>query len=117
MTYYFINPRTNKRISDFQSVMTVKGCDFDIPAFVIKDINEDGKDDFIFLELYNDKCNGDYWINSNFNQIKPNTTKNDLGYYLKLKNDMRINRKIEKADTAILQNKLEVAVAEIFKNE
>lgn len=117
LTYYFISPKTNKRISEFQSVMTVKGCDYDIPAFVIKDITNDGKDDFIFLELYNEQCNGDYWIKSNFHQINPTTTKNELDFYTKLRNDMKINRKIEKAEKDLLQKRLEVAVLEIFKSE
>jgi len=99
LTYFFINPKTNQMISQFQSVLTVKGCDISIPAYVIKDINGDKKDDFIFLELYDDKCKGDYWISSNFHQIKPLTTKNELDNYLKLRNDMRINRKVKTTET------------------
>lgn len=115
-TYFFISPKTNKRISEFQSVSTVKGCNLTIPAFVIKDINGDKKDDFIYLELYNDKCSGDFWISSNFHQIKPETTKNDLDYYLKLRNDTRINRKIKMTEVGLLQKKLEEVVTELFKN-
>ncbi len=116
LTYFFINPKTNRRISEFQSLSTVKGCDQTIPAFLIKDLNGDKKDDFIFLELYNDKCSGDYWIASNFHQIKPETTKNDLDYYLKLRNDTRINRKIKMTEAGLLQKKLEEVVTELFKN-
>lgn len=102
-TYFFISPETNQKISEFWSVSTVKGCDLTIPAFVIKDITGDKKDDFIFLELYNDKCSGNYWILSNFHQIKPKTTKNELDFYLKLRNDMRINRKIKLTEAGLLQ--------------
>ena len=116
LTYFFINPKTNQKISEFQSVSTVKGCDLTILAFVIKDINDDKNDDFIFLELYNDKCSGDYWIASNFHQIKPKATKNDLDYYLKLRNDTRINRKIKMTEVGLLQKKLEEVVTELFKN-
>jgi hypothetical protein len=116
LTYFFISPETNQMVSKFKSVLTVKGCDLTIPAFVIKDINGDKKDDFIFLELYNDKCKGDYWIGSNFHQIKPATTKNELDYYLKLRNDMRINRKVTTAETGQLQKKLEEVVAELFNH-
>ncbi len=115
-TYFFISPETNQKISEFQSVSTVKGCDLTIPAFVIKDINGDKKDDFIFLELYNDQCSGDFWISSNFYQIKPQTTKNDVDYYLKLRNDTRINRKIKITEIGLLQKKLEEVVTELFKN-
>ncbi|MGC5746319.1 hypothetical protein [Chryseobacterium sp. NFX27] len=116
LTYFFINPKTNQIISKFKSVLTVKGCDLTIPAFVIKDIDGDKKDDFIFLELYNDRCKGDYRISSNFHQIKPETTKNELDYYLKLRNDIRINRKVTTAETGQLQKKLEEVVAELFNH-
>lgn len=56
LTFFFISPKTNQMISKFKSVLTVKGCDLTIPAFVIKDIDGDKKDDFIFLQLYDDKC-------------------------------------------------------------
>ena len=115
LTYFFISPKTNQAISKFKSVSTVKGCDLTIPAFVVKDINGDKKDDFIFLELYNDKCKGDYWIKSNFHQIKPETTRGELDYYLKLRNDMSINRKVKTAEISTLQKKLEAVVAELFK--
>jgi len=114
LTYFFISPKTNQLISQFQSVLTVKGCDISIPAYVIKDINGDKKDDFIFLELYDDKCKGDYWISSNFHQIKPVTTKNELDDYLKLRNDMRINRKVKTTETGSLQKQLEEVVADLF---
>lgn len=114
LTYFFISPETNQMVSKFKSVVTVKGCDLSIPAFVIKDINGDQKDDFIFLELYNDQCKGDYWISSNFHQIKPKTTKNELDYYLKLRNDTRINRKVKVTEADQLQKKLEEVVAELF---
>jgi len=114
LTYFFISPKTNQLISQFQSVLTVKGCDISIPAYVIKDINGDKKDDFIFLELYDDKCKGDYWISSNFHQIKPVTTKNELDNYLKLRNDMRINRKVKTTETGSLQKQLEEVVANLF---
>ena len=117
LTYFFISPKTNQKISEFQSIFTVKGCDLTIPAFLIKDINGDKNDDFIFLELYNDKCSGDYWIASNFHQIKPKTTKNDLDYYLKLRNDTRINRKIKMTEVGLLQKKLEEVVTELFRNQ
>ena len=116
LTYYFINPKTNKRISKFQSVMSVRGCEFDIPAFVIKDINNDGKDDFVFLELYNDKCSDDYRLKSNFHQIDPKTVQDELGFYLKLRDDTRINGNIKKSEIPFLQKNFEIAVEEIFKN-
>lgn len=115
LTYFFISPKTNQAISKFKSVSTVKGCDLTIPAFVVKDINGDKKDDFIFLELYNDKCKGDYWVKSNFHQIKPETTRGELDYYLKLRNDMSINRKVKTTETGMLQKKLEAVVTELFK--
>ena len=115
LTYFFISPKTNQAISKFKSVSTVKGCDLTIPAFVVKDINGDKKDDFIYLELYNDKCNGNYWVKSNFHQIKPETTRGELDYYLKLRNDMRINRKVKTAEISTLQKKLEAVVTELFK--
>jgi hypothetical protein len=114
LTYFFISPKTNQMVSKFKSVLTVKGCDLTIPAYVIKDIDGDKKDDFIFLELYDDQCKGDYWISSNFHQIKPQTAKNELDYYLKLRNDMRINRKVTTAEIGQLQKKLEEVVAELF---
>lgn len=114
LTYFFISPKTNHIVSKFKSVLTVKGCDLTIPAFVIKDIDGDKKDDFIFLELYDDKCKGDYWISSNFHQIKSETTNNELDYYLKLRNDKRTNRKVTTAETDQLQKKLEEVVAELF---
>lgn len=114
LTYFFISPKTNQMISQFQSVLTVKGCNLSIPAFVIKDINGDKKDDFIFLELYDDKCKGDYWISSNFHQIKPVTTKNELDDYLKLRNDIRINRKVKMTETESLQKQLEAVVTDLF---
>ena len=116
LTYFFISPKTNQTISKFKSVSTVKGCDLTIPAFVVKDINGDKKDDFIFLELYNDKCKGNYWIKSNFHQIKPKTTRGELDYYLKLRNDMRINRKVKTAEISTLQKKLEAVVIELFNH-
>lgn len=116
LTYFFISPKTNQTISEFKSVSTVKGCDLNIPAFVVKDINGDKKDDFIFLELYNDKCQGDYWISSNFHQIKPETTRGELDYYLKLRNDTRINRKVKTTETGMLQKKLEAVVTELFNH-
>jgi hypothetical protein len=114
LTYFFISPKTNQTVSNFKSVSTVNGCDLNIPAFVVKDINGDKKDDFIFLELYNDKCKGDYWIKSNFHQIKPETTRGELDYYLKLRNDMRINRKVKTNEIGMLQKKLEAVVIELF---
>ncbi|MDW9379479.1 hypothetical protein [Chryseobacterium sp. JV558] len=114
LTYFFISPQTNQMISQFQSVLTVKGCNLSISAFVIKDINGDKKDDFIFLELYDDKCKGDYWISSNFHQIKPVTTKNELDDYLKLRNDIRINRKVKTTETESLQKQLEAVVTDLF---
>lgn len=116
LTYYFIDPTTNKRISEFQSVMSVRGCEFDIPAFVIKDINNDGKDDFIFLELYNDKCSDDYRLKSNFHQISPKTVQDELGFYLELRGDTRINGNIKKSEIPFLQKSFETAVDGIFKN-
>lgn len=116
LTYFFISPKTNQTISKFKSVSTVKGCDLTIPAFVVKDINGDKKDDFIFLELYNDKCKGDYWIASNFHQIKPETTRGELDYYLKLRNDMSINRKVKTAEISTLQKKLETVVTKLFNH-
>jgi len=114
LTLFFISPKTNQMVSKFKSVFTVKGCDLTIPAFVIKDIDGDKKDDFIFLQLYDDKCKGDYWVSSNFHQIKPETTKNELDYYLKLRNDTRINRKVTTAEIGQLQKKLEEVVDELF---
>jgi hypothetical protein len=114
ITYFFISPKTNHTISKPKSVSTVKGCDLNIPAFVVKDINGDKKDDFVFLELYNDKCQGDYWISSNFHQIKPETTRGELNYYLTLRNDTRINRKVNPAEIGMLQEKLEAVVTELF---
>ena len=114
LTFFFISPKTNQMVSKFKSFLTVKGCDLTIPAFVIKDIDGDKKDDFIFLQLYDDKCKGDYWVSSNFHQIKPETTKNELDYYLKLRNDTRINRKVTTAEIGQLQKKLEEVVDELF---
>ncbi|MCJ8155720.1 hypothetical protein MKJ01_18350 [Chryseobacterium sp. SSA4.19] len=51
LTYFFISPKTNQLASKFRSVLTIEGCDYSIPAFVIKDIDGDQKDDLIFLEL------------------------------------------------------------------
>lgn len=38
-------------------------------------------------------------------QIKPKKRKNDLDYYLKLRNDTRINRKIKMTEAGLLQKK------------
>lgn len=115
LVYYFINSKTGKSISKLQAVLTVKGCEYNIPAFVIRDIDSDGKDDFIFLESYNDKCSGNYWIKSNYHQIKPKTIRSELDYYLMLRNDMRINKKVEGIDQKALQKQLEDSVEALFK--
>lgn len=110
LTYYLINPKTNKLYPNGTAVITVKGCKLDIPAFTFKDVNNDGKDEFIFIKSYDDKCKGEYWIAADIVAVNRPRLENDLDNYLKLRNNTSLNRRIEKTDTAAIQKTLEEVV-------
>jgi len=110
LTYYLINPKTNKLYPNGTAVITVKGCKLDIPAFTFKDVNNDGKDEFIFIKSYDDKCKGEYWIAADITAIDRPRLESDLDNYLKLRNNTSLNRKIEKTDAATIQKTLEAVV-------
>lgn len=109
LTCFLIDPLTNK--SKQIQLLTVKGCDLDIPVFIFRDINHDGKDEFIFIDSNNSHCEGQYWISPSIVEIGPGTSKNGLDQYLKLKNNMTLNRKVKDIDQVALQKALEDAVS------
>lgn len=111
LTCFLIDPLTSK--SKQIQLLTVKGCDLDIPAFIFRDINHDGKDEFIFIDANNSRCEGQYWISSNIAEIGPKTSRNGLDLYLKLKNNMTLNRKVKDIDRVALQKALDAAVREL----
>lgn len=115
LIYYLINPQTNKPYQNGTAVLTVKGCELDIPAFTFKDVNNDGKDEFIFVESYNDKCKGEYWTSTNIAAVNRASLENDLDSYLKLRNNTSLNRKVASVDAGVLQKTLDEVVKDLFK--
>jgi len=113
LTYFLIDPRTNSNINS-DSVITIKGCDADIPAFTFRDIDNDKKEEFIFITSYNDKCTGEYWVKSDIVPVGKTQIKNNLEDYLKLRNNTSLNRTVSKVDAAELQKILEATVSELF---
>lgn len=115
LKYFLINPKTNEPFANGTAVITVKGCELDIPAFLFKDVNNDGKDEFIFVESYNDKCSGKYWIASNIAVVDRASTPYDIDDYLKLRNTISLNQKVATVHAAALQKTLEEVVKDLFK--
>ena len=110
-SYYIINPLTDKTY--FSSIIEINGCEFDIPAFVFTDLDKDGKDDFVSIESFNKECKNESWINSNFKSLNATVFKSDIDIYQKLRSNKKINKRVDKIDSEILQKTHEGVVEDI----
>jgi len=115
LTFFLINPKTGHNVLNNNAVFTIKGCNYDIPAFTFRDINDDGKEELFFIESADEKCQGETYIRGNFIWINPPSMKQDLDVYLKMRSNKEINHKVERINAIALGKLLETAVANISR--